>query len=151
VARSDDSIHRAESDVLDWRKPKPYRLARTSVLNGESRLTLIHVRREGQLQVSCQNAQRYTPGQGNGRRRIRPRALVLRLRETDDCQAGIDLLDSIMELLGRYPGEECVSLVIDTLEGKAVELEMPEIRVALSPGLERELGAMPADLSFRIA
>jgi hypothetical protein len=56
-----------------------------------------------------------------------------------------------MELLGRYPGEESVSLVIDTLEGKAVELEMPEIRVALSPGLERELGAMPADLSFRIA
>jgi DNA polymerase III alpha subunit len=107
--------------------------------------------REGQLQVSCQNAQRYTPGQGNGRRRIRPRALILRLRETGDCQAGIDLLDSIMELLGRYPGEESVSLVIDTLEGKAVELEMPEIRVALSPGLERELGAMPADLSFRIA
>ena len=107
--------------------------------------------REGQLQVSCQHAQRYTPGQGNGRRRNKPRELILRLRETADCQAGIDLLGSVVELLGRYPGEESVSLVIDTLEGKPVDLDMPDIHVALCPDLEHELGAMPADLSYRIA
>ncbi|MBN1152266.1 MAG: DNA polymerase III subunit alpha, partial [Dehalococcoidia bacterium] len=106
--------------------------------------------REGQLQVSCQNAQRYTPGQGNGRKREKPRELIVRLQETPDPRADVDLLDHVVAALKNNPGGDSVSLVIDTLDKGAVELELPGIRVALCPELERRLAGLLGEAALQI-
>ena len=41
--------------------------------------------REGQLQISCQTAQRYARPSGATRRRAKPRVLVVDVKETDDA------------------------------------------------------------------
>jgi len=106
--------------------------------------------REGQLQVSCQHAQRYTPGQGNGRPRNKPRELTIQLKETADSNADIELLGRVVALLRAYPGEDGVSLLVETLGGEQAELEMPDIHVTLSPELERDLNGVLVNSSFRI-
>ncbi len=105
--------------------------------------------REGQLQISCQSAQRYVPGQGNGKRRAKPRELTIRLRETGDSQTDIETLTSLLALLKRHPGDDLVSLVIDTLDGAAEELELPAVRVALGAELERGLVELLGEPSYR--
>ena len=107
--------------------------------------------REGQLQVSCQHAQRYMPGQGNGRKRGKVRELVVRLQETEDSQADVDLLFRLVSLLKDFPGNDNVSLVIETLERGPVELDMPDVRVSFCPELERRLGGILSNSSFRVA
>jgi DNA polymerase-3 subunit alpha len=107
--------------------------------------------REGQLQISCQSAQRYVPGQGNGKRRAKPRELTIRLRETGDSQTDIETLSSLLALLKRHPGDDAVSLVIDTLDAGAKELELPAARVALSAELERGLVELLGESSYRCA
>jgi len=105
--------------------------------------------REGQLQISCQHAQRFTPGQGNGRRRVAPRDLAICLKETEDSEADIALLGRVVELLRSYPGEDAVSLVIDLLDGRRVDLELAGIRVSIGPDLERALNAVLGESSYR--
>jgi DNA polymerase III subunit alpha len=106
--------------------------------------------REGQLQISCQHAQRYTPGQGNGRRRTAPRELVVCLKETENSQADVALLGRVMELLRAYPGEDAVSLSIDLRDGQRAELEMPGVRVSVGPDLEKALDATLDGSTYRV-
>ena len=74
--------------------------------------------REGQFQVSCQQAQRYTPGQSNGRRRAKPRELIIQLKESATARRTSSLLSGIVALLRTYPGEDRVSVQCrDWLEG----------------------------------
>ena len=106
--------------------------------------------REGQYQISCQQAQRFTPGQNTRHKRARQRELVIELRETDDSRADVALLSRVVDLLRSYPGEDAVALIIDTASGERTELEMPDVRVALCAELERELSSVLVDASYHV-
>ena len=106
--------------------------------------------REGQLQIGCQTAQRYVQPNGATRRRAKPRALVVEVKETDDAEADIVLLSKLVDLLKGHPGESPVSLVVETAGGSKTELEMPDLRVSFGPDLERELETVLAGACFRL-
>ena len=106
--------------------------------------------REGQLQISCQQAQRFTPGQSNGRRRAKPRELIIQLKESGDSRADIELLGGIVALLRKHPGDSLVSLTVDLSDGGRAELDMPDIHVSLCPELQNELTELLVGASFRI-
>jgi hypothetical protein len=75
----------------------------------------------------------------------------VRLQETEDSQADVDLLFRLVTLLKDFPGNDNVSLVIETLERGPVELDMPDVRVSFCPELERRLGGILSNSSFRVA
>jgi DNA polymerase-3 subunit alpha len=106
--------------------------------------------REGQLQISCQQAQRYTPGQANGRRRANPRQLVLQLQEDADSEVAIELLRRVLDLLRAYPGEDSVVLRIDTVDRRRAELEMPGLHISLGEALEGELAGLLSNGMYRV-
>ncbi len=106
--------------------------------------------REGQLQISCQTAQRYARPIGGARRRVKPRVLVVEVKETEDTEADIALLAKLVDLLKAHPGEDCVSLVVETASGSKTELDMPDLRVSFGPDLERELGTVLAGACYRL-
>lgn len=106
--------------------------------------------REGQLQISCQTAQRYARPSGATRRRAKPRVLVVEVKETDDTEADIALLAKLVDLLKAHPGEDCVSLVVETGGGSKTELEMPDLRVSFGPDLERELETVLPGACYRL-
>ncbi len=106
--------------------------------------------REGQFQVSCQQAQRFTPGQANARRRAKPRQLIIQLKESGDSDADVKLLGTIVALLRTYRGEDSVSFTIELAAGGQAELEMPNVQVSLCPELQQELSDALSGGSFRI-
>lgn len=106
--------------------------------------------REGQFQLSCQHAQRYTPGQNGSRRRASLHELTLELKETEDGDADAEMLSRAVDLLRAYPGEATVALVISTLSGEKVELEMPDVKISLCPELERDLSGVLINGAYRI-
>ncbi len=106
--------------------------------------------REGQYQVSCQHAQRYMPGQNSSRRRISTRELTLVFAETGDNDGDAEVLSRAVDVVRAYPGDALVSLVIDTLAGERIELDLPVLKVSLCPELERDLSGVLVNASYRI-
>ncbi|MCK9356558.1 MAG: DNA polymerase III subunit alpha, partial [Dehalococcoidia bacterium] len=106
--------------------------------------------RDGQLQISCQQAQRYTPPNGSRRRSQKPRELSIRLEETPDPAADVSRLTQVLQFLRAHPGEDRVTIVVQSVDGGWTELEMPALHVAVSPELEQSLAGLLGGALFKV-
>ena len=95
--------------------------------------------RDGRTTLSCQQAQRYVPTGKPKKPRPGKRELTIRISESGDVEADVEMLAQVMSLLREHPGKDHVSLVISTRSGESHELEIPGAGVACGPELEREL------------
>jgi len=107
--------------------------------------------RDGQMQLSCQQAQRFVPTGKPRKPRPGKRVLTIRLAETGDATGDVELLSRVMALLEEHPGKDHVLLVITTLGGEPHELEIPGTGVKCGPELERELERVLPPSSFSLA
>jgi DNA polymerase-3 subunit alpha len=115
------------------------------IVKGQLRL------RDGQMQLSCQQARRYV---SNGKPRPpRPvkRELTIRIAETGDVQADVERLSLVTSLLRNHPGKDRVGLIVSTLAGESRELEIPDLGVAYGPELQSDLESTLPDGSFAVA
>lgn len=107
--------------------------------------------RDGQMQLSCQQARRYVP---DGKPRLsRPliRKLTIRIAETGDVKADAERLSLVTSVLRGHPGKDQVSLIISTLAGECHDLEIPDMGVACGPELEKDLEGVLPDRSYEVA
>jgi DNA polymerase-3 subunit alpha len=107
--------------------------------------------RDGQTQLTCQQAQRYVPSNGSNSRRAPARVLTMELNETADPRADEEVLAKAIGLLREHPGSDRVALVIHARNGTRSEFDMPGLLVALTPDLADELGKVLAGGSYSIA
>jgi len=107
--------------------------------------------REGQYQLSCQQAQRLVPGQRNGRRHGERRTLTVRLQETEEPQSDVALLEGVIALLKDHPGADSVSLIIETIARGPIEFELPALSVAAGTALERKLAEMLGEAALQVS
>ncbi|MFW6102827.1 MAG: DNA polymerase III subunit alpha [Chloroflexota bacterium] len=105
--------------------------------------------RDGQSQVTCQQAQRYIPS--NGAQGRRPsRELTIEVNETADPDGDEALLSRVISLLRAHPGDDRVTLVVNALDGTRAELDIPSLRIAFTDELAGQLdGTLPGS-SYRI-
>ena len=104
--------------------------------------------RDGQMQLSCTQAQRYVPnGKPRKERRV-TRQLTITLTETEDGASDVGRLEHLMAVLRGHPGEDSVSLVIRTLDGDSHDLEFPSLGVSCGPELESDLEQALGERSF---
>jgi len=98
--------------------------------------------RDGQVQLTCQQAQRYTPSASSSVRRPPTRELTIEMTETADPERDEELLSKVIALLRQCPGEDRVTLVINTRGGTRAEFDLPALRVSFTGELERQLAAV---------
>jgi DNA polymerase-3 subunit alpha len=107
--------------------------------------------RDGQMQLSCQQARRYVPDGKPRPSRPLIRKLTIRIAETGDVKADAERLSLVTSVLRRHPGKDQVGLVISTLAGESHDLEIPDMGVACGPELEKDLEGVLPDRSYEVA
>jgi DNA polymerase-3 subunit alpha len=153
----------ASLEITVW--PDTYESTREMWEAGTSVVVTVRVRtRDERLQLGVQRAVAYVEGEfdpaslaapngnGNGNGRGRrpyptpnneppspgPQSLWIVLEETDDREGDEERLQSLVNALREYQGEEAVHLSIQQRDGEQVDMELPRARYC--PELEQRLG-----------
>lgn len=147
VAELEDTSGRVEVTV--W--PRVHETTRGLWVEGALIVVKGQLRsRDGQLQVSCQQAQRYVQSNGNRRRPRKPRTLSIHLSETQDPAADLSRLAQVLQLLRGQSGEDLVTMVVHSVDGRRTEIDMPGLRVEVTPELEQGLDGLVGAAGFRV-
>jgi DNA polymerase-3 subunit alpha len=95
--------------------------------------------RDDRVQLSCQEARRYQPANGNnGSQVVGRKHVTIRLRETDKPEHDVERLRELMQTLKSHPGSDTVSIAVLSDSG-STNLALPKIRVGYCSELEGRL------------
>ena len=109
--------------------------------------------REDRANINCTKVSRYEPeaarpepikteplkpDNGGKNNHVKPRTLIINIRQSNDSQKDLEYLQKVMEVLRRYPGNDSVQLAIGRGE-EITRLEVPDIKVDNSDELLQEL------------
>jgi DNA polymerase-3 subunit alpha len=104
--------------------------------------------REDRANINCTKVSRYEPEPvkaepvrpDNGRKNnhVKPRTLIINIRQSEDSQKDLEHLQKVMGVLRRYPGNDSVQLAIRRGD-EITRMEVPDIKVDYSEELLREL------------
>jgi len=138
-------------EVMVWpriyeRNKDIWREGNTLLVRGKVRL------RDDRVQLNADEVGEYQPSAGNVEAPTPPspvRHLVLRLIQTNDEVADLDRLSAVVETLGDYPGQDNVSIEVDS-DGRVVKQRLSKIFVHYSPELEEQLGSIIGKENVRL-
>jgi DNA polymerase-3 subunit alpha len=99
--------------------------------------------RDGEVQLNCQEAQRYQPPPQNRRH------VIIDINQSGDAGKDIECLRKVMDILKNYPGQDKVSLTIAS-EDEMINLEMPKISINYCPELAGELSDILGESNLRL-
>ena len=109
--------------------------------------------REDRANVNCTKVSRYEPepagseppkaepvkpDNGKKNNHVKPRTLIINIRQSDDSQKDLEHLQKVMGVLRRHPGNDSVQLAIRKGE-EITRMEVPDIKVDYSDELLGEL------------
>jgi DNA polymerase III alpha subunit len=104
--------------------------------------------REDKANINCTKVSRYEPEPvkaepakpANGRKNnhVKPRTLIINIRQSEDSQKDLEHLQKVLDILRRHPGDVSVQLAIRRGDN-ITRMEVPDIKVDNSDELLREL------------
>ena len=104
--------------------------------------------REDRANINCTKVSRYEPEpvkaapvkpvNGSKNNHVKPRKLVVNIRQSDDSQKDLEHLQKVLDVLRRYPGNDSVQLAIRRGD-EITRMEVPDIKVDYSEELMRDL------------
>ena len=106
--------------------------------------------RDGDVQLSCQEAQHYQHVTQakliTDQKRSR---LIINLTQTEEAEKDVERLHKVMDTLKNYPGRDEVSLAV-VAEDEKTNLEIPQITVNYCSELASELSNILGESSLRV-
>ena len=120
-------------EVIAW--PRLYENTRELWQRGNVIIVKGRVRAKGgEVQLDCQEAQRYQHNLWEDERTIRPKRRRLIINITQTGEGDIEDFYQVIEILRNYPGQDSVSFTI-VGDGEATSLEMPSMGIDYCPDL----------------
>ncbi len=120
----------------------------TRVLWQEGNVLLVggKVKSRGErVQVVCEQVQQYQPQTTA----TPPRRLMVMIAQTSDKENDLARLTHILRLIGQYPGQDRVSLVIDS-GGTVTRLDLPHMTADYCPQLREQLAGVVGDWGLKV-
>ena len=122
--------------------------------------------RDGRAQLNCQQARLYqqtepapstgasrSPEQSAGaaKQALTPnrRHLTINIKQTEEIEKDVERLREVIDILKNYPGQDTVSLVINT-EEEMTNLEIPKLTIDYCPELASELSSILGEENLRL-
>jgi len=122
--------------------------------------------RDGRVQLNCQQTRLYqqtepapatgasqSPEQSEGaaKQALTPnrRRLTINIKQTEEIEKDVERLRQVIDILKNYPGQDTVSLVINT-EEEMTNLEIPKLTIDYCPELASELSNILGEGNLRL-